>query len=58
MHGYMDFLTAISDPAHPEHESSLTWAGGSYDPDAFDPTMVVFDDPLKRWKIAFERQQS
>src|SRR5712691_11681934 len=54
--GYMDFLTAISDPAHPEHESSLTWAVGSYDPDAFDPATVVFDDPLKRWKIAFEKQ--
>jgi hypothetical protein len=35
----------------------LAWAGGSYDPDAFDPSTVVFDDPLKRWKGAFESQR-
>ena len=58
VHGYMDFLTAISNPAHPEHKSSLRWAGGSYDLDAFDSTAVVFDDPLKRWKTAFEGQRS
>jgi Plasmid pRiA4b ORF-3-like protein len=28
VHAYEDFLRAISDPAHPEHSSSLTWAGG------------------------------
>ncbi|OFV93218.1 MAG: hypothetical protein A3H95_11230 [Acidobacteria bacterium RIFCSPLOWO2_02_FULL_64_15] len=58
VHGYMDFLAAIADPAHPENESSLTWVGGSYDPDSFDPAKVVFDDPLKRWETAFERQPS
>jgi hypothetical protein len=58
VHGYEDFLTALSDPAHPEHASSLTWAGGSHDPDAFDPAGVVFEDPQKRWKIAFEKQPS
>jgi len=58
VHGYKDFLAAISDPAHPEHVSSLTWAGGSYDPDDFDPAKVVFEDPQKRWKIAFEKQPS
>jgi hypothetical protein len=25
--------------------------------DAFDPSTVVFDDPLKRWKGAFESQR-
>lgn len=58
VHGYVDFLAAIADPAHSEHEASLTWVGGSYDPDGFDPAKVVFDDPLKRWKTAFERQPS
>src|SRR5881409_1325745 len=43
VHGYEDFLAAISDPAHPEHTWSLTWAGGFYDPDAFDPAGVVFE---------------
>jgi len=53
----MDFLAAIADPVHPEHDSLLTSAG-LYDPDSFDPVKVVFDDPLKRWKTAFERQPS
>lgn len=55
IHGYQEFLAAIADPRHPEHEALLTWAGGDYMPDAFDPAGVTFDDPLKRWKIAFER---
>jgi hypothetical protein len=33
----------------------LEWAGGAYDADAFDPSAVVFDNPRKRWKKAFER---
>ena len=36
----------------------VEWSGGEYDPDAFDPRAVVFDDPRKRWKIAFERSSS
>jgi hypothetical protein len=35
--GYQEFLAAISDPHHPEHESMLEWAGGEFDPEAFDP---------------------
>jgi hypothetical protein len=30
------------------------WAGGAFDPDAFDPAAVKFDDPKKRWKKAFD----
>jgi hypothetical protein len=52
--GYTEFLQAISDPDHPEHASMLRWSGGAYDPDIFDPEAVVFDDPRKRWKKAFE----
>ena len=33
--GYADFLEAIQQPAHPEHESMLEWVGGAFDPDAF-----------------------
>jgi len=58
VHGYGEFLAVIATSAHPEHESSLKWAGGSYDPDDFDPARVAFDDPVKRWKTAFERQPS
>lgn len=35
--GYQEFLEAIANPRHSEHESMLDWMGGSYDPDAFDP---------------------
>lgn len=53
--GYLTFLEAIADPTHPEHEEYLEWVGGSYDPNAFDPTKVVFDDPRKRWETAFRK---
>jgi hypothetical protein len=33
--GYEDFLEAIQDPQHPEHESMLEWVGGSFDPEEF-----------------------
>jgi hypothetical protein len=34
--GYEEFLNAIHDPNHEEHARLLRWAGGSYDPNAFD----------------------
>ncbi|MBK1699505.1 plasmid pRiA4b ORF-3 family protein [Thiococcus pfennigii] len=34
--GYRDFLDAIADPKHPEHEGYLEWVGGAFDPGAFD----------------------
>ena len=34
--GYDDFLETIQDPNHPEHDEMLEWAGGSFDPEAFD----------------------
>lgn len=39
-HGYAEFLEAIADPNHEEHERYLTWAGGSFDPARFDLTAV------------------
>ncbi len=35
-HGYEDFLEAIKNPKHPEHESMLEWIGGEFDPEEFD----------------------
>ncbi len=35
--GYGDFLEAIRNPKHEEHESMLEWVGGSFDPEKFDP---------------------
>ena len=51
--GYEGVLEALADPAHEEHASTLTWLGGSYDPGAFDPGRVRFDDPEKRWEYVF-----
>jgi len=34
--GYKNFLEAIRDPTHDEHEEYLAWAGGEFDPEAFD----------------------
>jgi hypothetical protein len=34
--GYENFLEALGDPKHPEHDELLEWIGGSFDPEAFD----------------------
>jgi hypothetical protein len=34
--GYADFLTAVQNPDHEQHEDMLEWIGGAYDPEAFD----------------------
>src|SRR5260370_143221 len=33
--GYYNFLDAIHDPKHEEHEDLLEWIGGNFDPHAF-----------------------
>jgi Plasmid pRiA4b ORF-3-like protein len=38
--GYQNFLEAIRDPGHEEHEAMLEWVGGSFDAEAFDLAMV------------------
>ncbi len=38
--GYASFLEAIRDPSHPEHDDMLEWAGGDFDPEAFDVETV------------------
>ena len=38
--GYLDFVDAVSDPNHPEHDEMLDWCGGSFDPTAFDAQPV------------------
>jgi hypothetical protein len=38
--GYADFVDAIGDPSHEEHEHLLEWVGGEFDPEAFDPEEV------------------
>lgn len=36
IYGFYEFLAAIQDPEHPEHEELLEWTGGSFDPETFD----------------------
>lgn len=38
--GYADFLEAINDPDHEQHEDMLEWAGGEFDPQEFDLDLV------------------
>ena len=38
--GYREFLKAIRDPRHPEHEAMLEWVGGSFEPEAFNLALV------------------
>jgi hypothetical protein len=39
--GYQEFLEALADPEHEDHDGLLEWAGGSFDPDAFDPAAAT-----------------
>lgn len=34
--GYVDFLQAINNPEHNQHEEFLEWVGGGFDPEKFD----------------------
>ena len=34
--GYAEFLDALADPEHPEHDRYLEWIGDSFDAEAFD----------------------
>ena len=38
-HGYEEYLEAIADPEHEEHENMLRWRG-AFDPEAFSPDEV------------------
>lgn len=44
--GYENFLAAIKDQKHPEHDELLEWVGGSFDPEVFSTDEV--NDDLKR----------
>jgi hypothetical protein len=38
--GYQDFLAAVEDPGHDEHEHWVEWVGGGFDPAEFDLAAV------------------
>ena len=47
--GYAEFLEAIQDPTHPDHDEMLEWAGGSFDPEAF--SVEAANDRLKAARL-------
>ena len=52
--GYGHLLTVIRKPSHREHARMLEWLGGRFDPEKFDPRRVRFDDPARRYELAFD----
>lgn len=50
VHGFAEFLKAIQDEKHEEHESYLEWCGGSFDAGEFDVDLVNVDlAKFARW---------
>ena len=47
--GYEEFLKAIADPKHEEHDEMLAWVGGAFDPEGFDINCVNRDLRRRRW---------
>lgn len=54
--GFEELLTAFHDSSHEEHSMVRERLGREYDPSAFHPKSVEFDDPRKRWRRAFGKQ--
>lgn len=59
--GYEELLEVLADSSHEEHEGMVEWLKGHaknywpYKPDEFEPASVKFDNPKKRFKIAFSQ---
>ena len=53
--GYQEFLEAIFDPSHEDHSRFLTWAGGYFQADEFDPAGVNAQLRGKRWPEMYLR---
>ncbi|MBA1444190.1 MAG: plasmid pRiA4b ORF-3 family protein [Chromatiales bacterium] len=47
--GYFEFLEAMTDPQHEEHESVMQWWGEAFDPRAFD--IILVNEKLKQIKL-------
>jgi pRiA4b ORF-3-like protein len=58
VYGYENLLTVLQDPTNEEHQSMIEWLGGRFDPDRFDASRVKFDDPARRYKLAFEASRA
>jgi Plasmid pRiA4b ORF-3-like protein len=38
--GFYEFLDAINDPKHPDHEDRIDWYGEMFDPDELDTDRI------------------
>jgi hypothetical protein len=47
--GYVEFLEAVNDPEHEEHDEYLEWVGGEFDPEEFD--LDEINEGLKNLKL-------
>ena len=60
--GYYHLLKVIKNPKHKEYEDFISWLKGHaknyypYDPEKFEPEKVHFDNPRKRWRMAFSEE--
>lgn len=50
--GYSQFLEAMSNRRHSEHQSYLQWVGGPWDPEEFRPERIQFSNPGIRLRQA------
>lgn len=49
--GYQDFLAILAEPDHEEHDQTLTWCGGTFDPYKPDIDRILdeIDKLARRW---------
>lgn len=55
--GYCEFLNALKDPNHEEHESYTEWSGGSFDSERFEPESINWE-LMKYLRWSRDRYQS
>ena len=58
--GFMDFLEAVLDPTHEEHQALLDWYGGPFDPSDLDetPARLGLKDMAQRRRGALASHRS
>ena len=49
LHGYEEFLQAMRDPSHEEHDAMWRWWGGPFDPTGFDINSA--NRAIRRWLL-------
>jgi hypothetical protein len=62
--GYYRIMEILGDPSDDEYQETVDWLKGHaknyypYRPDEFQPENVRFDNPKRRWKIAFSQRSA